>query len=136
MARDHRSVITSLLLKTMSRGATAEEERSARAKAEELSAKYGVPLADCTPPDPSLRARASRAYERAKETASSFEWTVGRSIAEICEILIVRNHTLEKRKRWSNEKIASFVRHLRPGARTSATSVAWYASQMRKRQRT
>lgn len=49
MARDPREIITALLSKTVANGCTPEEAKTARAKAEELSTKYGIPLQTARP---------------------------------------------------------------------------------------
>jgi hypothetical protein len=102
--RDPRRIIEALLKKTVANGATEGEERVAREKAEELAAKYGVEL--------------PRAKPR-REQPRTF-----RTVGEMAEHLI-RTTPL------TNAEIAERCRQ-KFGSKTTAQSVAWYRSRLRK----
>lgn len=125
MARDWKSIITTLL---NSSGRSPEEAKLCLAKAEELSKAHGIDLAHCRP-DTTVR-RHTRTED--PSPFGHFKWAMHLSVQDICVTLLKRNRGLHKREQWSHDKIARFVRHVRPGAKTSAASVGWYASKLKK----
>ena len=131
-----RAIVAALLKKTTANGCTPEEARTARAKAEEIAAKYGVPLTDAPPRDDwdaAVRRAAERAAARAREAAEAAERErlSKLSVEELVWTLLLANRKREKP--LSNDKIAAVARKLKPGTKTSADSVAWYKSQFKKR---
>jgi hypothetical protein len=156
MTRERR-IIDALLAKTVKNGCTPEEEATAQAKAKEMAAKYGIPL---EAPKATMykevdleefirraaaRAAAKAAEDMHKRAAENFRKAEEAKRAKAQAKPETKAHTGMKfasvadAARWylkfnshlSYAQIAEKVRGHFPHAKTSAASVAWYASKMR-----
>lgn len=157
MARDPREVIAALRAKTVANGCTPEEAATAKAKADELCDKYGIPKADRMhakgrftftfdegvyagmweelrratqrAAEAEMRRRAKEEQERRTRQARKTDFKTVRECTEYYLNPKWTDRTTGKAP--TNEKIARVVSAIM-GSQTTAASVAWYRNRMKK----
>ncbi len=160
MARDPMTIIRALEAKTVANGCTPDEALSAKAKATEMRAKYGIAEPKAEAPSPKF----NRAYqdEAINEVAEAMRrWAREEFIRKAQESLKRGQEAAAKVKAEQPKKkeepkqsfksigecaefyirhidgntyqwVANKVREHFPDAKTSAASIAWYANKMKK----
>jgi hypothetical protein len=159
MAHDYKRIIESLLCMTVANGCTPDEARKARAKAEELSSKYHIPIETPKPKagvftgrsprstnpfygfnmgdvQDAIRRAAAEALRRQRQEEDLRRQRERRSfktVGEACVFYARPGWVNSKTKKpLSNEEIAILVRRHFPDARTTARTVASYKSRAKR----